>query len=538
MLTRLRRRRAAAPRLSVVVPVYNVEDYLAECLDSILAQTFDDLEILLVDDGSTDGSVALAKRYVRRHPQVRMIRQANAGLGAARNTGVRHVNGELLAFVDSDDAIPPYAYELMVGTLAESGSDFVVGSVEQGVPGDASEPPWLRRIHQDRLVGVRVEDQPQVIHDIFAWNKVYRRSFWDRAEMSFPEGVRYEDQVALTRAYLLADRVDVLVRPVYLWRVRTDGSSITQRRHELADLQDRVATKLMTSQVVDELASPRLREQWRRQGLPGDFPVYFREIPTCDDAYWDLLHIGMRQMVEVDEIARWWLPSPQRLTGWLVAAGRREEAAAVAEHLASCPRGIAIEVRGDESVALLPYVDEPRGIPAELYRLADHEIVFDARLVDVRLEDQHLVVEGWALLRGAPPADLPTSLEATWRHDGGREVRAEVEEWRSDDIDAWMDREHQSFARSGFTARVPLTSLVEEGDTTHRPPAPWRLTLKRQVAAIVREGTFRSRVGDGRDTTPHLPEGPYEGRWIEAAFDPKAGGLRIGVRARELTDVG
>ena len=538
MLSRLRRRRAAAPRLSVVVPVYNVERYLAECLESILAQTFDDLEILLVDDGSTDGSVAVAKEYVRRHRQVRMIHQANAGLGAARNTGVRHVSGELLAFVDSDDAIPPYAYELMVGTLTKSGSDFVVGSVEQGIPGDASEPAWLKRIHQSRLVGVRVEDHPHVIHDIFAWNKVYRRSFWDRAELSFPEGVRYEDQVALTRAYLLADRVDVLVRPVYLWRVRVDGSSITQRRHELADLQDRVETKVMTSQVVDELATPRLREQWRRQGLPGDLPVYFREIPTCDDAYWDLLHTGMQRMVDIDEIARWWLPAPQRLTGWLVAAGRRDEAVAVAEHLASCPRGIALEVRGDESVALLPYVDESRGIPAELYRLADHEIVFDARLIDARLEDQHLVVDGWALLRGAPPADLPTSLEATWRHDDGREVGADVDEWRSEEIDAWMDREHQRFDRSGFTARVPLTALIDTGDPARRSPAPWRILLRRQVSAVAREGTFRSRTVGIDGTAPPLPEGPYAGRWIDAVFDPSAGGLRVGVRALELTDVG
>ena len=107
MLSRLRDRRTTRPRLSVVVPVYNVESYLAACLDSILAQTFTDLEVLLVDDGSTDGSTAIAEQYAERHTNISMIQQANAGLAAARNTGVKHISGELLAFVDSDDTIPP-----------------------------------------------------------------------------------------------------------------------------------------------------------------------------------------------------------------------------------------------------------------------------------------------------------------------------------------------------------------------------------------------------------------------------------------------
>src|SRR6476469_4108186 len=103
--------------LSVVVPIYNVEEYLGACLDSIAAQTFRDLEVVMVDDGSTDRSAAIEAAY------------------AERNTGIGHAAGEFLAFVDSDDLLPDNAYALLVGTLDETGSDFSTGKVLRLVNG-------------------------------------------------------------------------------------------------------------------------------------------------------------------------------------------------------------------------------------------------------------------------------------------------------------------------------------------------------------------------------------------------------------------
>src|SRR3954447_26797439 len=117
------------PRLSVVVPIYNVEDYLAPCLDSIAAQTFKDLEVVMVNDGSTDSSPAIAEAYAARDPRFKLVHRPNGGLGAARNTGIEHATGTFLAFVDSDDLLPADAYERLVGTLRETGSDFATGKV-------------------------------------------------------------------------------------------------------------------------------------------------------------------------------------------------------------------------------------------------------------------------------------------------------------------------------------------------------------------------------------------------------------------------
>ena len=125
------RRRPAL--LSVVVPAYDVAAYLPACLDSVLAQSSSlgrvGLEVVVVDDGSPDDSGAIAESYAARDPRVRVVHTENRGLGAARNEGFQHVTGDLLAFADSDDVVPPGAYAALLRQLTRTGADFVVGSV-------------------------------------------------------------------------------------------------------------------------------------------------------------------------------------------------------------------------------------------------------------------------------------------------------------------------------------------------------------------------------------------------------------------------
>jgi len=367
----------SAPALSVVVPVYNVEAYLPESLDSILSQSFRDLEVVIVDDGSTDGSHDVAERYADGHDNVRLVTTANQGLGAARNTGVRHARGELLAFADSDDAVLQDAYSTMVATLEESGSDFVVGAVVRNFgDGPPSMPPRQRVRHERRRLAITADDFPEIVSDVFAWNKVFRREFWDRAGLSFPERVRYEDQPVLTRAYLAARTFDVIKRPVYLWRIREDSTSITQRRHELDDLRDRFLTKRQSLQTVRELGSPEVLRTFFVDGLAMDMPGYVGNIPGCSDEYW--------QMLQTETAALWdggpsfaalRLPPVHRLAVWLVANDRRAEAETVARFAADHrPLDVPVLDRGDDMVAKLPFWDDPdSGIPADLFRLQPHE---------------------------------------------------------------------------------------------------------------------------------------------------------------------
>lgn len=334
--------RRAAPRVSVVVPVYDVEDYVEECLDSILAQEGVDLEVVVVDDGSRDSSAARVERYVTPGGPVRLVRTANHGLGAARNEGVRHTSGDYLAFADSDDVVPPGSYATLLRQLTRSGCDLVTGSIvrwEHDAAGDRLTPlPWMRRLHRTRAALV-IDQQPELLGDVFAWNKLFRRDFYVGAGLSWPEGVRYEDQPTTTDAYLRARRIGVVPDVVYHWRIRADGSSITQQRSSLRDLEDRWTTKRMALASVTSYGAPKVERVFRDRVLAGDLHRYFVEVPGCDDAWWDLLVAGVRELWgEQRSLTHSGLTPAWRLVGWLVEQNRREDAVAVVEHVLALGR--------------------------------------------------------------------------------------------------------------------------------------------------------------------------------------------------------
>ncbi len=518
-------RRRTPPRLSVVVPVYNVEPYLADCLDSLVAQRFRDYEVVLVDDGSTDGSAAVAERYVRKHRNMELVRTDNRGLGAARNTGLLHTSCEYAVFLDSDDMVPADAYEAMAEMLDETGSDFVVGSVEQLVADARVEPPWIRRLHLERRAGITIDDWPPIMQNVFAWSKMYRRSFWDRLGLAFPEGLRYEDQVTTTEAYLRADAFDVLRRPVYQWRIRDDGTSITQRRHELGDLRDRLVTKALTTDVVTAYGSPDIEDFWARNGLPGDLPVYFREIPGCDEEYWRELHHGLRGLFTgrppIEESR---LRVPQRLIGWLVTRGRRADAEHVLRWLDDHPGPLSLQVRGAHVVAQLPLLDDPSaGIPEHVFRLGDHELEFDARLTGMHWVGPALHLAGMALIRGAPTKDVTSRLVVALHDGSGVEVAMQVAQRLSPEATVWVARGDQNYDQSGFEAHLDLTGLVTRTADQPSQSRHWTVRIDVEVGAIRRSGPFRSLLPG-----VELAHGTVSGRDVTVEYRPGIGlGLHV-----------
>ncbi|MFJ8623552.1 glycosyltransferase family 2 protein [Kitasatospora sp. NPDC093550] len=280
-----------APRLSVVVPIYNVERYLRECLDSIAAQTFDDFECVLVDDGSTDGGPAIARAYTEQDPRFRLVRQENKGLGAARNTGWRHLTPgtEYLTFVDSDDTLPPHAYQLMISTLEETGSDFVTGNALRLRTVGLTPSHGHRRAFRETRLRTHVSELPALVTDRTAWNKVYRRSFFDAAGILYPEGILYEDAPVSVPHHFLAKRVDVLSEPIYHWRVREDGDlSITQKKTDPRGLVDRVRSMELVREWLLARPEPEFAEHLRAYDhncLVEEIPMFFWSVPDGDRAY-------------------------------------------------------------------------------------------------------------------------------------------------------------------------------------------------------------------------------------------------------------
>jgi CDP-glycerol glycerophosphotransferase len=212
-----------APRVSVVVPIYNVATYLETCLDSLAQQTMADLEIIMVDDGSTDESPVIAERFVARDERFRLVRQTNAGLGAARNRGIDQSTGEFLAFVDSDDVLPRRAYEALLGALDRTSSDFATGNIRRLTSLGTTRATFLANAFARERLETHITRLPSLTADRLACNKLFRRSFWDSHGFRFPEGVRNEDIPVIMPAHYLAGSVDVVAETVYLWRRREAG---------------------------------------------------------------------------------------------------------------------------------------------------------------------------------------------------------------------------------------------------------------------------------------------------------------------------
>jgi len=269
--------------LTVVVPVHNVARYLDICLESLARQTYRDLDVVLVDDGSTDGSGPLAAAWPARDPRFRLVRQPNAGLGAARNAGAALARGDYLAFVDADDVLPPYAFEVLVGALEQTGSDFATGDVRLLTDGSLAPSPLHAGTHRETRLAVDPREHRYLVYDRLACNKVWRRSFW--GDTRFPEGVHYEDIPVTVPLYRRARAVDVLGLPVYYWRQRPPGDpSISQRLAEQRNLDDRFAA---VSTARRELAAtdPAFATWYAQTALQSDLRLVLEVLPDVDDAY-------------------------------------------------------------------------------------------------------------------------------------------------------------------------------------------------------------------------------------------------------------
>lgn len=363
-----------SPLLGVVIPAWGVEDYLDDCVRSLLAQTHTRWEAVIVDDGATDRTGELADAWARRDRRISVVHSVNGGLGAARNLGAQHVRGDLLAFLDSDDVLPPTAYADLVGALVDSGSDFATGSIVRWEEDRLVEPPWMRRLHRP-LRGARVEDRPEVLGDVFAWNKVFRRPWWDDRGLSWPEGVRYEDQPTTTRAFL-EGRFDVLDAVVYRWRIR-EGSITQTRASSLQDLADRWETKRMSLASVREHGSADVEAVFVDRVLAGDLWRYFLLVPGCTPEWWRLLRSGVLELWGRRSLVHSGLPPVHRLAGWLVEQDRRADVTSLMEWVATLdgPAPRAQDVATGSWRLSVPHsvLDDTTVDPAAL-ALRDHEM--------------------------------------------------------------------------------------------------------------------------------------------------------------------
>ncbi|MCK2221433.1 glycosyltransferase [Actinomadura sp. ATCC 31491] len=468
------------PLLSVIVPFHNVEPYLAECLKSLAVQTLDDLEIVLVDDGSADGSRRVAADFAAADPRFVLVGQRNQGPGPARNAGVRRARGTYLAFADADDVVPPEAYERLVAKLAETGSDLACGAVGRLVDGVLEESTLHEKVFRRPELCTHITDKPVLVRDRTVWNKVYRRDFWERAGLQFPAGI-YEDVPVAMQAHVLATSVDMLGEVVYHWRRREEGeNSITQRRNELPNLNERLTAIRAVRAFLDERA-PELLDGFDALVLEKDVLFLFQALEASEEPE-PLLDLARAWLAELGPRALAGAPSLRRLELHLMARGLVAELREVRDFRRSrAATGTRVVPRGWRNPGW--YGDYPFFRDRRL-RVPDE--VFDAR------EELKLVARvdagEWAgteyRLRGQVAihrVDRRVGRVDLWLSDGRRKVPLEV----------------RRSGRHGVSAVIDPARLAGGGPV-------WRLQARTETRGLVLKGWFRDGEAGGtwRFTVP------------------------------------
>lgn len=229
--------------ISVVVAVYNIEDYICECVDSIINQTIQPEEIILVDDGSTDRSSALCDEYAEKNTNIRVIHQKNAGLSAARNTGIEHAQGVWVYFVDGDDILAPDVIEsfLAVLTTHEGDVEFIQGRMTWFVDGSNNFKPdevyipdeWTY-FAKSQLVMARMLEEKGAFR--MGIRGLYRRNFLIQNDLMFVPGLYSEDQEWTPRLFSLDVKMGSNENPGYLYREGRAGSIVTARKPEQVEV--------------------------------------------------------------------------------------------------------------------------------------------------------------------------------------------------------------------------------------------------------------------------------------------------------------
>lgn len=214
-------------KVSVIVPVYNVEKYLRQCLDSLVNQTLTDIEIICINDGSTDGSLAILEDYASKDKRIRLISQENQGQGVARNKGIELSSGEYIGFVDPDDWVEYGMFENLYKAAKVHNADLAEAMYSEYY--EYSGMTKIRKspvnLPQDKTFDWKINKDYLFKSSILAvWNKIYKKTFVNQHKIRFAEAKLAEDHIFTLKSKVLAEKINFINKPYYNYRVRRDSA--------------------------------------------------------------------------------------------------------------------------------------------------------------------------------------------------------------------------------------------------------------------------------------------------------------------------
>ena len=228
------------PKISIIVPVFNVEKYLEQCLDSIINQSFKGIEVICINDGSTDGSLEILRDYEIKHDRLKIINQENHGLGFARNVGISHASGEYVLFVDSDDFLSDNALESMYNNSISNKSDLTIFKFHFYKNGKTCGGGFeLDRIfgnvdYANFTFNYQKLGKYLLNQNFASWSKLYKREFLVKNNFTFPVDIAYEDVLFQVKVFLNAQSIAFV--PEFLYNYRSSNTDSIM--HDMSKIWD------------------------------------------------------------------------------------------------------------------------------------------------------------------------------------------------------------------------------------------------------------------------------------------------------------
>lgn len=229
------------PLISIIVPVYNVQNYISNCIESILGQTHTELELILVDDGSTDHSGEILVEYAKKDSRIITIHQRNMGVAAARNNGVRKAKGDFVGFVDGDDSIESDMYEILYNMLMSYEADIAMCGMKMV---DSNGHIYNKLINDDKYMArdalLELSNTIDILkyclceREMFVWNKLYKKNLLK--DIRFPEGKVFEDHFIMYKILEQAKKIIITEEKKYMYLYRTDSISHSKFNRNYFDL--------------------------------------------------------------------------------------------------------------------------------------------------------------------------------------------------------------------------------------------------------------------------------------------------------------
>ncbi len=228
------------PKVSIILPVYNVDKYLRQSLDSLISQSLKEIEIICVNDGSTDDCFNILEEYAQKDSRIKVIHKKNAGTGAARNDGLKVATGECIGFVDPDDWVRENMFERLYSLIKEKDVEIVMctpGGFDEQSQQERDFPYFVDANFKEELEnGVfNWQSISPFSYPMCVWNKLYKKELFDRHNIDFAEGLDFEDHKVIFKSLLTAEKIFFIREKLYIYRFNRVGSILSDNNRRLID---------------------------------------------------------------------------------------------------------------------------------------------------------------------------------------------------------------------------------------------------------------------------------------------------------------